>query len=161
MKMESLDSKWRGIISSEGAELFESRYPNLLVCYDVGAVFTAIGSYFRLEGLPESVTEDFSPDTIAKATADAFLILLNRGALDGFLRMDPIPQAAQDELNKMSGIAPAITDLKAVALIAQNSKIDECAADFKKLNSRSFKMHWMTSPERQAIFESACAAGRI
>src|SRR5579864_2558380 len=105
MKITEVGPKLKSVISEESAELFETRWPNLLACFSAGDVFRAIGSYLQIEGLPQEVLDDYSCATICKATQDAFIILLTRGALDEFVAVNPLPPAAQQELDLMSGIA--------------------------------------------------------
>jgi len=163
MNISETGPKLKEVIAIESADLFESRHPNLLVCFDTGRVFTAIASYFQIEGLPQLVADDFSCPTLCKATEDAFLTLLKRGALDEFVRVHPLPEAAQAELDKMAGVASPVNDPVVDARVAQAASVDECVADFRgKLDSRSFRSKWLSGdPTRRAIYEGAIAAGRI
>lgn len=162
-KITEIGPKLKGIIAEESAELFESRWPNLLACFSVGDVFSAIASYLRIEGLSQEMQDDFSCPTVCKATEDAFLALLRRGALDEFVRVNPLPPAAQQELDNMSGVAPVLVDPVVEARTAQAKALDECVLDFRgRLDSRSFRTKWLSgSAERRAIYESACASNRI
>jgi hypothetical protein len=163
IKITEMGPKLKGIIATESAELFETRWPNLLSCFSAGDVFYAIGSYLQIEGLPQEVRDDYSCATVCKATEDAFVTLLKRGALDGFVRVNPLPPAAQNELDTMCGIAKPAANPAAEARASQMSSIDECVTDFRgRLDSRAFKNKWMTGdPARKEIYESAIAAGRV
>src|SRR4029077_20802794 len=134
--IEMYDAKWRQIFAEESAECFESRYPNLLACFDVGRVFNAIGNVLKIDGLPDFVREDYSIETIVKATEEAFLALLKRGALDGFIRVTPLPEAAQKELDSMAGIAPVEVDPEVEQRNSQRAALDEVVSDYRKLDSR-------------------------
>src|SRR5258706_11455163 len=109
-KITEIGPKLKEVIATESAELFETRWPNLLACFSAGDVFYAIGSYLQIEGLPTEVRDDYSCNTVCKCTEDAFVTLLKRGALDEFVRVNPLPPAAQQELDRMSGIANPAAD---------------------------------------------------
>ena len=114
MKITELNTDWQSIISTDALEFFEEQYPNLLVCFDTGAVYSAIASYFCLEGLSQAIKDDFTPGTLCNATEQAFLTLLRRGALDHLIKIKPLPPLAQEELDEMAGIAPAAVDSAAL-----------------------------------------------
>ena len=143
------------IVSERAAKIFEDKYPNLLVCFTVGDVFSAIASFFRLGGLPKDA--EFTVPNLVKATEEAFKALLMRGALNEFQRVPPpIPDAAQRELDKLFGVEepdPA-TDAQA-AQNAHKALIDEAARDWRTLGSRDYKAKWMNTDERRAISEEA------
>lgn len=151
----------KDIVSSESAELFETRWPNLLVCFSVGDIFSTLGDYFRVEGLPQEVQGDFSCATLCKATEDAFLTLLNRGALDAFVRVTPLPPAAQEELDRMAGIMNPITDTAADAREVQRAAVAECARDYRSLEGSQFKQKWMNLIGPRSVYDAAICAGVI
>jgi hypothetical protein len=152
--IDSVGPKLKSVISSEAAELFESRSPNLLACTDAGQIYSAIASYFTFEGLPQFVRDDFSILTLTKATEDAFLTLLKRGALDEHMKVVPVPPLAQSELDKLAGVAPAVAPA-ADPRVEQAAAVAQCAEDFKSLGARSFKAKWMNNPTQRAIYEKA------
>jgi hypothetical protein len=162
MKLSELDKKWIAIISSEAESLFMETYANALAVFDTPSVVKAVEAFYKLEGFPEAVLEDFNPATICRSMSEVFTTLLGRGALDEFVRIDPTPEA-QTELDRMAGIEKQVVDHVAEARASQNADIDECAADFRgRIDSRAFRNKWMTGePTRRAIYESAIAAGRI
>jgi hypothetical protein len=163
MNITEVGPKLKEVIAIESADLFESRWPNLLVCFSTGDVFSAIASYLRIEGLPQSVKDDFSCPTLCKATEGAFLTLLKRGALDEFVRVNPLPPAAQAELDAMSGVINTIVDPAVEARASQIEALDEVVSDFRGgLNSRDFRNKWMAGePTRRTVYEAAIASGRI
>lgn len=154
MPIDSVGPKLKSVISSEAAELFETRWANLLSCTDAGRVYSAVASYFTIEGLPQFVRDDFSILTLCKATEDAFLTLLKRGALDDHMKVVPLPPLAQAELDKLAGVAPVVT-LVADPREAQAAAIAQCVEDFRSLDSRAFKSKWMDRPSQRAVYEKA------
>jgi hypothetical protein len=163
MKITEIGPKLKSIIAEESAELFETRWPNLLACFSAGEIFRVIGSYLQIEGLPQEVLDDYSCATVCKATQDAFITLLTRGALDEFVAVNPLPPAAAAELDRMAGVAPALIDPVIEARTARATALDECVLDFRgRLDARAFKNKWLTGdPTRRAVYESACAPNRI
>lgn len=157
MKITELDPQWQSIISNDALEFFEQQYPNLLVCFDTGAVYSAIASYFRVEGLSEVMKDDFTPGTLCKETEQAFLTLLRRGALDHLAKIKPLPALAQEELDEMGGVAPAVIDSATQARQRDAEAIQECSRDNRVMDSRSFRLKYST-PAGRAIFEKAIAA---
>src|ERR1700730_18012139 len=143
-KLSELDQQWIGIISSEAEELFMERNADLLVCFDTPDVVGAVESYFRLEGLPESVLNDFMPATICRAMEECFVTLLRRGALDLFVRVSPLPPMAQNQLDQISGTQKKVADPAVEARALQAAAIEECVTDFKcRLDSRTFKTKYL------------------
>jgi hypothetical protein len=161
MKSQQEDPVLIEIISDRAAKVFESRYPNLLVCFSVGDVFSALASYFRVEGLPQD--SEFNVPNLVKATESGFLELLRRGAFDPFVKVTPLPEAAQVELDRMAGISPKAVDPRAESRASQAFAFDECISDFRgRLDSRAFRNKWLAGdPARRAIYENVIAAGRI
>jgi hypothetical protein len=160
MRLSELDRKWIAIISSEAESMFMETYANGLAVFDTPGVVKVVVAYYQLEGFPEYVLEDFNPATISRSMGEIFTILLRRGALDEFVRMDPTPEA-ESELNKMAGIENHVIDPAAQARDAQVTAMDECAKDYRSLGGERFKQKWMSLPARRQIYESAIAAGRI
>jgi hypothetical protein len=164
-KLSELDSSLKEIVSETAADLFEKRYPNVLAMFDANPVYSAIASYIRIEGLPEAVKDDFTPNTVVKFTEKAFLELLRRNALDQFVRIKfdtGLPPEVEKELDAMeisAGYkqAPPKVDPKA----AQNAAIDQCVADYRSMDGAHFKMKYMNIPSQRAIFDQAIAAGKI
>lgn len=164
--LKELDAQWRKITSDEALEMFEKKYPNVLAMFDAQSIYTAIASYIRIEGFPESVKADFSEISLCKFTEQAFLTLLKRGVLDQFLafkRDDQLPPEVEKELDKMeisAGFkqAPPKIDPKQ----AEKDLLAECVADYKGgLDGRRFQAKWMCNPVHRRVYEAAIAAGRI
>jgi hypothetical protein len=160
-KLSELSQKWIAIISSEAEESFMERNADRLVCFDTTGIVGVVESYFRLEGLPESVQNDFTPATICKAMEQAVVVLLRRGSLDSFVRVTPLPEIAQAQLDRMAGITKPPVDSATEAREAQTAAIAECARDYRSIEGGQFKRKWMDLPERRSIYDAAIAAGRI
>lgn len=168
--LKELDAKWRKITSDESLEMFEKKYPNVLAMFDAQAVYSAIASYIKIEGLPEDVKADFSEISLCKFTEEAFLTLLKRGVLDQFLafkREDKLPPEVDRELDQMEvsaghkQAAPVIDPLKE-AKDKQDRLLAECVADYRGgLDGRSFRAKWMGNPQHRQVYEAAIAAGKI
>jgi hypothetical protein len=151
------DSVLAGIIADRSAKIFEERYPNLLACFDVGSVFSAIAASFRLDGGPTG--DDFTVPNVVAATEEAFKTLITRGALNQFQRVSsPIPAAAQRELDELFGTDEADTAAQEEAdqISEHNAQVAECAKDWRSLPTSDFKRKWNT-PERQGIVQEAWA----
>jgi hypothetical protein len=147
------------IVAKRAATVFEETYPNLLACFDVESVFSAIASVFRLDGGPTG--DAFNVPNVVIATEEAFKKLLMRGALNEFQRVPPpIPEAAQRELDKLFGedeIDPVIEarEAHAAEISTRQVLINEAAKDWRSMGTREYRSKWMMSPERQAIAEAA------
>jgi hypothetical protein len=143
------------IVADRSASIFEQKYPNLLACFDVGSVFSAIASAFRLDGGPTG--DAFTVLNVVAATEEAFKNLLMRGALNEFQRVPPpIPEAAQRELDKLFGVEELAIDDQAAQKSADHALLAECAKDWRSLPSSDFKRRWNT-PDRQGFIQEAWA----
>jgi hypothetical protein len=161
MKIEETAPNFKSIIATEAAETFELRWPSLLVCFSVSDVFFTIGEYFKLEGLPKEVRDDYSIAKLVAATESAFLELLKRGALRDFVRVSPLPEPAQAELDKMAGVGAPEIDPILEAREAEAAAIATCVEDYRRLDGRSFKSRYLSTPAGRQIYETAISQGKI
>jgi hypothetical protein len=103
-KMSDYNISEINFLSRSALEIFEQRAANLLASLDATSVYTAIATFMRLEGIPENVKANFNLDSLLKTTQRAFLTLLQRKALDSFVRF-PISPEGQEELDRMNAEA--------------------------------------------------------
>ncbi len=95
------DSVLNDIVADRSAQMFEERNKNLLACFDVGSVFSAIAAAFRIDGGPTG--DDFTVPNVVAATEEAFKKLLMRGALNEFQRVPPpSPKPHNENLTRFS-----------------------------------------------------------
>lgn len=162
-QLAAIDGRWRQIISSEAEECFTAKYADLLVCFDTTELVGAIKSYFELDGLPDYVANDFSVPTICRAMEQAFLTLLQRSALDSFVRLSPLPEAAQEQLDQMAGIKKQVSDPAADARATRQLAVDACVKAYHGgMMSQQFKSVYLTGlPAMREIYEASIASGRI
>jgi hypothetical protein len=102
-KMSDYNISEISFLSRSALQVFEERACNLMATFDADAVYNAIASLMRLEGIPEDLKANFSLDSLLLVTQRAFLTLLDRGALDSLVRFKVGPDSlAQQELDAMN-----------------------------------------------------------
>jgi hypothetical protein len=155
-----------GFLSRSTLEAFEDQNANLMATMDATAVYTAIASFLRIEGL-EEIKDNFDLKSLLRITQRAFLTLLNRGALDSFNRFPEGPGSlAQQELDAMNlavngeALIPDATGDSSTKDLTPDP-IAECATDFHVLGSKDFKQKWMSNSDRRAIYDTAISQGAI
>ena len=164
-KMSEYNISEISFLSRSALEVFEQRACNLMATFDADAVYNAIASLMRLEGIPEDVKANFCLDSLLLVTQRAFLTLLNRGGLDSLVRFPVGPDSlAQQELDAMNlavngNSIPDATGDSTLAFVP--NPIDQCVTDFRDLRSHEFKQKWMNNPERRAIYDAAINQGAI
>lgn len=146
------------IVARRSASVFEEKYANLLACYSVGDVFSAIASIFRIDGRPTG--DNFTVPNVVAATEDAFKKLLIRGALNEFQVVPaPLPSAALIELDLLFGQeeTDVVAEARAAKVSERQALIEEAKRDWRTLDSRDCKRKWTNTPEKLAILEEAWA----
>ena len=164
--LKNTDGRTREITSGASAEIFEERWPNLLACFDMGRVYSSIATYIRTYGFPVKVLDDYSVENVVEFTEQAFLDLLNRDALDEYLRVSSLPSLAQSELDEMAGVAePEGNPVLARVIAAVNAhdaaraaQVAQCMADIRTMPAGDLRRKWGQRPEKLEIFEEAQAA---
>jgi hypothetical protein len=161
LKLADLDRQFIAAISADAETDFQATYPDLLACFDTKGVVGLIEKEIRVNGFPQDVLNNFLPTTLVALLSKTFVALLKRGCFDQFVRVSPLPAAAQAQLDKMAGVAPVEADPEVEEENAQRAAIEECVNDYRRMDSRGFKTKWMLLPERRSVYEQAVASGRV
>lgn len=165
-------------LGGQAAQEFQRADINLLSCFDLKGLFSALAVEIEDEGLTGLEKLVVSGDergfmkAMYNAQALGFMNLLNRGALNRYKLVDAWPAAAARELvalgdyvRSLKAAAPAATPVAAAApaapVVVSITPEEQCAKDWRELGSRTFKAKYMIDTRMRAHFENAQAQGLI
>lgn len=147
------------------AKDFERRYMNLVSCFEIKALYDAIGAEFRVEGMDEATRNNLTFATMFQATEQAFLRLLDRGALTPIHRFGLSKEAESElaEMERRCGVVRQATPAT-VSVTQTPAVLDldaQIVSDWKMLPVRSIRAKCALDGAYKIAFDRLMVEGKL
>lgn len=143
------------LASKVAAQEWAEDFADLLTCFSTEQVNKSLFALF-------ATTHRGDQPILYSELCEALVDLIDRGVI---AREFPISGVAAEELEELRAqyaphsVPSSVPSSAPVAQALAMNPVDECASDFRTLNSSQFKQKWMGT--RRNVYEKAIAAGRI